>query len=130
MADDREKLIRSIYERWNRNDGDLALDLFDPEVEIHQMASMIDSAGTFHGHDGLMRSAEELSAFKDITWTPERWTDRGDWLVVALRIAGVGDLSGIELDTEIAHAWRIQGSLVTEFCVYETEKRALEAVAG
>jgi hypothetical protein len=28
------QVICSIYERWNRNDGDLARELFDPSVEI------------------------------------------------------------------------------------------------
>jgi hypothetical protein len=34
MSEDRAEVIRSIYERWNRNDGDLARELFDPSVEI------------------------------------------------------------------------------------------------
>jgi hypothetical protein len=53
MPEADEEVVRRIYERWNTNSGDLALDLFDPEVEVRQMARVFDTAGTFHGHEGL-----------------------------------------------------------------------------
>lgn len=54
---DRKQIVWTVYARWNRSEGDLALDLFDPEVEIHQMGKLFDSEGTFHGHQGLQEAA-------------------------------------------------------------------------
>jgi hypothetical protein len=42
MSQENVEVIRTIYERWNRND--LGSDLFNPEVEIRQMASLLDTA--------------------------------------------------------------------------------------
>ncbi len=128
MSEENVEVVRSVYERWNRNDGDLAIDLFAPGVEIRQMARLVDTAGTFHGHEGLLRSAEELDdAFESIEWVAERWTDEGDWLVVWLRAVAVGGHSGVETDLHLAHAWRVRGGRVTDLRVYESEEKALEA---
>jgi ketosteroid isomerase-like protein len=127
MASDRQ-VIEQVYERWNRNDGDLALDFFHPEVEVHQMGRMFDTAGDFRGHEGLLKSAEELrDAYETIIWKPERWREAGDYFVVWLDGVGRGAHSGIELTVPMAHLWRVEDGLVTVFHVYETEEQALEA---
>jgi hypothetical protein len=42
------------------------LEFFDPAVELRQSASLLGTAGTFHGYDGLARSARELfETFRD-----------------------------------------------------------------
>jgi ketosteroid isomerase-like protein len=129
MRPDRE-IVASIYDRWNRHEGDPTLDLFHPEVEIHQMAKIFDSEGTFHGHEGLIRSGKELAeVWKEITWEPEEWIEAGDRLVVPLIATGLASLSGIEAETRFTHVWRIEDGLVTELSVYETKEAALEACA-
>jgi ketosteroid isomerase-like protein len=135
-------VVRSIYERWNRDPAgmaaavtsgitdhdDFALDLFDPAVEIRQIGAVLDTAGTFHGHAGMLRAAKELhEAFETIEWMPERWTEEGEWLIVSLRMVAVGDYSGIETETPVAHAWRVRDGRVTDFRVYENERKAVEA---
>jgi ketosteroid isomerase-like protein len=128
MSEENIEIVRSIYERWNRNDGDLAPDLFDPAVEIRQIATMPDTAGTFHGHEGMLLAAEELrGAFESIEWVAERWTERGEWLVVLVRAVGIGGHSGAETEGHLAHAWRVRDGRVTDLRVYESEEQALEA---
>ena len=123
-----DEIVRRIYERWNRNDGDLALELFHPEVEVHQMARIFDSEGVFHGHAGLVRSATELrNAFQRIEWVTEEWTMEDDVLVVPVLAKAVGATSGLPAEVSIAHLWRVDDGLVTEFSVYETREDALEA---
>lgn len=67
---DREQIVRTVYARWNRSEGDLALDLFDPEVEIHQMGKLFDSEGTFHGHQGARALGDEA----DLRLRPDQVT--------------------------------------------------------
>ena len=128
MSEENVEIVRSVYERWNRNDGDLALDLLDPDIEIRQTATVFDTAGTFHGHAGLRASARELfEAWRRIEWLPIRWTDRGDWLIVPVDVTAVGHHSGIPTQMKTCHAWRLDRGRVTEFYVYDTEAEALEA---
>jgi ketosteroid isomerase-like protein len=121
-------VVERIYERWNRHEGDIALNLFHPEVEIHQMGRLFDSEGTFHGHEGLIRSGMELAeVWEQITWRPDEWVELDEALVVALTASGVGVRSRIEASTKIAHLWRVDGGLVKEFSVYDDKASAMQA---
>jgi ketosteroid isomerase-like protein len=142
MSQENVDVVRSIYERWNRHaaanaeviaSGNVeyegfALDLFDPAVEVRQIDAIPDTAGTFHGHEGLLRNAKELlDAFESLEWAPERWTEEGEWLVVWVRVIGVGRSSGVETEAHVAHAWRVRGGRVTDFRVHPSEEEALKA---
>ena len=122
-------VLESLYERWNRNDGDLAFDLLDPAIEVRQSPQVLDTGGIFHGHGGLLESARELgAAFERIDWRPQRWTESGRWVLVELDIVARGAGSGITTNLRIAHAWRLRGGLVTDFHVYESDAQAREAL--
>jgi ketosteroid isomerase-like protein len=143
MSED-EVVVRSVYERWNRDpaafaaavaSGDLereelGLDLFDYEVEMQQTSLMLDTAGTFHGHEGMRRAAQEfMDAFGTIEWVTEQWSEDRGWVIVTLRLVARGGLSGIETDTRVAHAWRVRDGRVTDFRAYPSAKQALADVA-
>jgi ketosteroid isomerase-like protein len=125
---DRDVLER-IYDRWNRNEGDLAFDLMDPEIEVRQTPVVFDTGGTFHGHAGLLESARELvTAFERIDWIPQRWVEAGTWVLVDVKITSLGAHSGLTTEIVVTHAWRLQDGLVTDFHVYMTETQAREAI--
>ena len=140
MSQESVEIVRSVYERWNHDpEGiaealvsgsvheDLALELFDPGVEIRQVGALPDSDGTFHGHDGLIRSSAEVAeGFHGVRFAPEAWTERGEWIVVRLRVIGVGHGSGIKTEARLAQ-WRVQDGRVTHFHAYASEADALEA---
>jgi hypothetical protein len=44
VSEQNVEIVRRIYEVWNSND--LGLELFDPSFELHQGASLLDSAGS------------------------------------------------------------------------------------
>ena len=130
MPEQDNELVHRIYERWNRNDGDLAVDVMAPEVEVRQMARVFDTAGTFKGHEGLLLAAKELGdAWETIEWVAEREKKVGDWLVVSLRAVVAGRYSGVESQIGLVHAWRVRDGLVTDLRVYEKDEQALEDVA-
>jgi ketosteroid isomerase-like protein len=127
---DRE-ILESIYERWNRHDGDLALDLFADDAEIRQSAELLDTARVFIGPAGLEESARELvEAFRQIDWHHGAWVDEGDWSICGIRFIGIGHASGIETEATAAHAWRLQDGLVTHFYVYPSVSAAVRALAA
>jgi len=60
------KVVRRIYEAWNS--GELGLECLDPVFELHQTATMLDSASVFRGHDGLLQAVKELfSGLRDLS---------------------------------------------------------------
>ena len=128
MASNRE-ILDSIYKRWNRNDGDLALDLFAEDAEIRQSRALLDTAVTFQGPQGLVQSAHELAeAFSRIDWHAEAWVEEGDWLIARFKFVGAGRASGIAQEVIAAHAWKLRDGKVTHFHVYPSVSAAIRAL--
>jgi ketosteroid isomerase-like protein len=124
---DRE-IVEEIYERWNRNDGDLALDLFAEDAEFHQTPTILDSAREFRGPAGVLESARELAAWRRIDWNVESWLQEGRWLITRVRVVAVGRASGIVQEVTVAQAWRVDGGQVTRFFVYPDVSAAVRAI--
>jgi hypothetical protein len=108
----------AIEERW------------DPELVMHQRTDLPDTAGTFHGYEGLKRANRELiESYEDIRWHPREshLLEDGRWLVL-LKVSGRGRGSGIELEGEAGHLITFEGDRVKQMDVYGTWESAREAV--
>ncbi|MEA2273184.1 MAG: hypothetical protein QOI98_1892 [Solirubrobacteraceae bacterium] len=134
MAAADRKILESLYARWNAEEPELALDLFDEDVEIHQNPDVLDTALTFHGRAGLVEAAREIArAFSRTDWHVEAWIDEGNWLIARVAVVGTGRVSGVAAPITVAHAWRLRDGLVTHFYVYPSvgdAVRALQAEAS
>src|SRR5690349_16203296 len=103
IMDERIELLRRAYETFNA--GDVDFSLFHPDLEIVQTSSLVGTAGTFRGHDGLRRSTEELlQGFEEVRFEPEDQMELDDGrMLVRCRFVGRGTRSGIELDSDVWH---------------------------
>src|SRR5438309_11806803 len=103
------------------------LQFFDPAVELRQVASMLGTEGTFHGYDGLARSARELfETFRDIHWVPIRLIDSGDHVVATVDMRGYGKHSGVEVNVKAGHVWTLRGGRIVAWYAYMDPTQALE----
>ncbi|HEX6459385.1 MAG TPA: nuclear transport factor 2 family protein [Thermoleophilaceae bacterium] len=125
--DERIELARRAYQTFN--DGDVDYALFHPELRIVQTSSLVGTAGTFTGHAGLRRSAEELrEGFEELRFEPEDYTELEDGrLLVRCRFVGRGTRSGIELDADVWHILTFRDGLLARMEVYPSRRRALAA---
>jgi ketosteroid isomerase-like protein len=126
-SEDNAQVVRRIYESWNAID--LGLELFRPDFELHQTATMIDTARVFRGHDGLMRASTELySDMHRLSWEPRDFVAApGDRIVVPFRFCGVGRTSGIPTEMHLVHVWTLRDGLAVRCDTYEDLADALEA---
>ena len=125
------EIVRRIYEAWNS--GDPGLKLFDPNFELHQGAGIIDSAGVFRGHDGLLRAGEELfSGLRDLSWDPEDFIGApNNKVVVSFRFRATGRSTGVPVEAALVHVWTLRDELAIRCETYEPPHglaEALEAV--
>ena len=105
------------------------LRFFDPAVELRQSESLLGTAGTFHGYEGLARSAREVfETFRGLHWVPTRLIDAGDHVVATVEARGYGKHSGAEVNQPIAHVWTLRGGRIVEWHIYWDASEALEAV--
>jgi ketosteroid isomerase-like protein len=127
--DEQIELLRRAYKTFN--DGDVDLALFHPQLCIVQTSSLVGTAGTFMGHDGLRRSAEELrQGFEEIRFEPEEYDELADGrMLVRCRFTGRGARSGIELDSDVWHIWSFRDGLLHQAEIYTSRRRALAAAA-
>src|SRR4051812_11959809 len=103
------------------------LEFFDPTVEIRQSASFFGSEGTFHGYDGLRRSAQEVfEVFRELCWVPTRIVDGGDHVVAAVEARGYGRQSRVEVNETIGHVWTLREGRIVAWHIYMDASRAFD----
>ena len=133
MSQENVETITRLYDEFlgrpERVSDPGLLQFFDPAVELRQSASILGTEGTFHGYDGLARSARELfETFRDIHWVPIRLIDSGDHVVAIIDTRAYGKHSGVEVNVEAGHVWTLRGGRIVAWHVYMDPTQALEAV--
>jgi ketosteroid isomerase-like protein len=133
MSQENVETITRLYDKFlsrpERVSDPGVLQFFDPAVEVRQTASLLATEGTFHGYDGLARSARELfEAFRDHHWVPIRLVDSGDHVVATVEARGYGKHSGIEINERLAHVFTLRGGRIVAWHIYMDPTQALEAV--
>jgi ketosteroid isomerase-like protein len=121
------ELVRAIYDRFRSGDIDGALELQDPEVEIHERPEGPDPQ-VDRGHDGVLASLGVNQAiFDGLDLVPEEFLDEGDHVVVVLRFMGTGRESGVPIDEQLAHLWTVREGKAIRMAVHSGRDEALRA---
>jgi ketosteroid isomerase-like protein len=128
MSEEIIDRLRAGLDAFNQT-GEIESDLLDPNLEMHQASSIIDTAGVFHGRDGLRAALRELQeAFDDLSFEPEKIIETpGGELVAFIRVRGRGRGSGMEMDNAIAWVVALRDDKIVRIVVYEERADALEA---
>ena len=132
MSQENVETIARLYDEFlgrpERVIDPAILQFFDPAVELRQSASFFGTEGTFHGYDGLVRSAREVfETFRDLHWVPIRLLDVGDRVVATVEARGYGKHSEVEVNATIGHVWTLRGGLIVAWHIFMDPTEALEA---
>lgn len=129
------EIVREMYDAFNRGDPETALSFIDPEVEIHYHGVVIDAAGIYRGHRGMVELMRKiLSSFDADSFTsvPEEITERGERLAVTVHQRAKGSSSGVPVEIRIGQVWTIRDGKLVRWEIYrngEEAKAALRAAA-
>jgi ketosteroid isomerase-like protein len=134
MSRENVEIVQKIYEAAARRDSEVALNLYDPDVELDftrlRHAQAIGH-GLYHGHDGL-RSwyGEWYEAWENFEEICEELIDAGDQVVSVWNQRGRGRASGaeVELARRAAAVWTIRDGKVVRLVGFDSREEALEAV--
>lgn len=129
MSQGKIRRLRAALEEFNRT-GRISVEGLAQDFEMRQAASIIDTAGVFHGEEGLRGALSELQkSFETLSFESERFLEapRGE-IVAFIRVRGRGLGSGVEIDNRIAWVWTFRGDEAIRLAVYEELGDALEAV--
>ena len=135
MSTENVETIRRLYERvlapgrvTNPATGEIVPEFFHPDVEIHQTAAMFDSAGTFHGYEGLTEAAREIiQMFSGLGYFPERVEAARDKVAVEVLVRATGRQSGAAVEWRVSHLWVLRDGRVTRWDVFDDPAEAFQA---
>ena len=139
MSQENVDLIRSIYGLVGDRGFAAAPDVVDevdrafrvylhPNFEIRIPEDYPEGGEVFRGREGV----QGWLAMIDDVWSEwryedHRYLDAGDTVVAILRVVAKGTASGLQLDREVAHVWRISENRAAGVTVYLDLDEALEA---
>lgn len=119
--------LRAAYEALDRGDAEAIRNFLDPGVELYDRPEIPD-AGSYIGWEGLMLSVRaSQDSFADFHFTPERFFEHGDRIVVVVLMTGRGKASGVPVEERIAHDWTIRDGRAVKLQAYSDPGDALEA---
>ena len=127
------QLVRSLYEAFARGDAPAAFALMDPgivwnEAENFPYADRNPYIGPLAIGEGVfMRLATEWDGFHAV---PEELLDAGDTVVALGRYKATHKATGIALNAQFAHVWRVKGGKINGFQQYTDTAQAARAVGG
>jgi ketosteroid isomerase-like protein len=135
MSEENIEVVRRVYELVlapgrlaDPSTAEIARDLFDPDVEVRQMSSVLDTAGDFHGYQGLADVAREVvQASSDIGYAIEKVRAAGDKVATESRIFGTGRLSGASFESRIGQLFTLRNGLVVRLEVFDDPAEAFRA---
>ena len=132
MSQEEVEIVRRLYDEFlaepERVMDPAILQFFDPAVEIRQSASFFGTEGTFHGYDGLVRSAREVfETFRDLHFVPIRLIDADDHVVATVDAHGYGKHSDAEVHATVGHVWTLRGGRIVAWHIYMDPAEAFAA---
>jgi ketosteroid isomerase-like protein len=130
MAEANIDLVRSIYERWLRDDYTFLEDV-DEGLELHPdpAAYWVGVNDIYRGHDGLrLYMSKVYEAFEDYRPEIEGFLPAGDKVVTLAIETGRGRASGALVESRrTAHVWTIEDGKATRLDLYLEREPALRA---
>jgi ketosteroid isomerase-like protein len=114
-----------IVRRFLLVDVDEALTYADPDI----VWNPIEESPT-QGHDAVRASlARWKGEWDDYRLMPEEFVERGDRVVVTVRLGGRGRGSGVEIDARFYDVYTLRDGKIVRMDQFTERSEALEAVA-
>jgi ketosteroid isomerase-like protein len=113
-----------IVRRFLRADVDEALTLADPCIVWNPIEELATQ-----GHDAVRASLVRWKAeWDDYRVIPEEFVDRGDRVVVTVRLQGRGRGSGVDIDARFYDVYTLRDLKIVRMDQFRERSEALEAV--
>ena len=123
-------VVRRGYEALATGDVEGFLSLLDPQIEWTHPEGLPYS-GTHRGMAGMQEVLRLWGAtYEEMQVIPEEYLEVGDYVVVLARYHGRGRGSGIEIQQEGAHVFKLRDGKVVRLEIFASRDKALESVAA
>ncbi len=133
MSNSNVEIVKSLYAAFARGDAPAAFAAMDPgivwnEAENFPYADRNPYVGPMAIGEGVfMRLATEWDNFQAL---PEEFVDGGETVVALGRYKATHQTTGIALNAQFAHVWRVANGKIKGFQQYTDTAQAARAVGS
>ena len=118
---DPHEFIAHAYGAWNSGDTAHFPEFFHEEAVYETSGLFPGFQPTYHRPAGLSRFYEQmLEAWESFEIDVLEVVEEPDSIIARLRFRARGMTSGVEVDTEFAHGWRLRGDQAVELYARRT----------
>jgi ketosteroid isomerase-like protein len=129
VPEENVEIVRRAVDAFVANDFEAWFGVADPAIRLYPRAEEPGVKACYEGWDEMLDYLVNwYSGWEDYTADAERFLDAGDFVVVDMREVGVAEGSGIRIEENFAHAFRIDGGKIVEWRMYGPLEEALDAV--
>jgi ketosteroid isomerase-like protein len=120
--------LKPVYVEWRRGNWRPRFEVYSEEMEWGWSDEFPGMAGiSADPVDRSRRLREWLSPWEDWRCEAEDYVAAGEYVVALTRYTGRGKESGVAVDVQGAHLWRMRDGKAILLEVYSSRRRALEA---
>jgi ketosteroid isomerase-like protein len=128
MSLENVKIVKQVFDAYNRRDLPGMEALHDSDVELDWSASRGFVAGVYRGFGEFLRFwTAYFAAFEEIAAEPERFIDAGESVIVP-NVVHMRGRDGIEVTARSTLVFTLRDGKVTRICLYQERDEALKAV--
>jgi ketosteroid isomerase-like protein len=128
VSQENVETVQRAYAAWNRRDMATALGLCSPDFDWWELEDVPEST-VHHGHAAIgARFAELDDMWIGLSSEPREFIELGDFVVVPVRQTARGRASGVAIDEDWVHVFRMQDGKIVELREYRDKPEALKAV--
>ena len=129
MSRENVKIVRGVYEAWNRGDLEATLGFMHPEIKIDYSAGAFPGLDeTYEGHEGARKYWRDLrSPWSSLSVHVETLHGEGDRVATVFTFEGEGR-DGIVVRRRLGNVLTVTDGLVSRLDAHGDPSAALEAV--
>jgi ketosteroid isomerase-like protein len=113
MSESKREIVRLLFEQFERDGVDGALDLISEDFFVEVPPSLSAEPDVYEGHDGVRRYFAAFAGIDDVRFELLEFFEEGEVLITWLTLAGRGSTSGIDIEQQAAVAVWIEDGKVT-----------------
>src|SRR5918994_4932828 len=128
MSEENVELARRGFEAVARGGRDAVVELLDPEIELWLPSGLIQSGGTYRGHEAVLGWMKEWAeAWEEIEYKPEEFIEADDGVAVGVLYDGRGKGSGVRTEGRFWYVFKYRNARLRRWELYPDRAQALEA---
>ena len=130
MASENVALLRPIYAEWGRGNWRPSFEIYDPEMEWGWSDEFPGLGGVFKDdRNPNPRLHTWLSGWEHWRAEANEYLERGDYVIVLATYHGRGKGSGVEIQQQGAHVFKLRDGKVVRLEIFASRARAMESVS-